>query len=153
MLYFQSQTSWCFLFVAIFITSATNNRIQTNLKISKQSNIIAFELKHSSLLQQNIEGRKNLTPKPKFELHDKKYVQGTRKCVWFKWFFELCEFELKEFSCKALLVNSGGTDEFARFSWSFELQEFELLEFNCSVTNSWHQQKYQKEVACILLGR
>ena len=34
-----------FLFVAIFIMSATNNQIQTNLKISKHSNI-AFELKH-----------------------------------------------------------------------------------------------------------
>ena len=52
-------TSWCFLFLAIFITSATNNRIQTNWKISKHSNIMAFELRHSSLLQQNIEGRKN----------------------------------------------------------------------------------------------
>ena len=36
-------TSWCFLFVAIFIASATNNWIQTNLKISKHSNIMAFE--------------------------------------------------------------------------------------------------------------
>ena len=42
-------TSWCFLFVAIFIASATNNRIQTNLKISKHSNIMAFELKHLKL--------------------------------------------------------------------------------------------------------
>ena len=31
-------SSWCFLFVAIFIASATINRIQTNLKISKHSN-------------------------------------------------------------------------------------------------------------------
>ena len=38
-LYFTfNVTSWCFLFVAIFIASATNNRIQTNLKISKHSN-------------------------------------------------------------------------------------------------------------------
>ena len=35
-------TSWCFL--AIFVASATNNRIQTNLKISKHSNIVKFEL-------------------------------------------------------------------------------------------------------------
>ena len=43
-------TSWCFLFVAILIASAANNRIQTNLKISKHSNYIAFELKHLNLL-------------------------------------------------------------------------------------------------------
>ena len=51
--------SWCFLFVAIFIASATNNRIEANSNISKHSNIMAFELKLSSLLQQNIEGWKN----------------------------------------------------------------------------------------------
>ena len=56
---------------------------------------------------------------------------GGQKFVWFKWFCELCEFELKEFSCKPLLVNSEGTKEFVRFRWSFELQEFELHEFNC----------------------
>ena len=51
-LYFTFKvTSWCFLFVAIFDASATNNRIQTNLKISKHSNIMAFELKHLNLLQ------------------------------------------------------------------------------------------------------
>ena len=44
-------TSWCFLFVAIFIASATSNRIQTNLKISKHSNIMALELKNLNLLQ------------------------------------------------------------------------------------------------------
>ena len=33
-------TSWCFLFVAIFVASATNNRIQTNLKILKHSTIM-----------------------------------------------------------------------------------------------------------------
>ena len=45
-------TSWYFLFVAIFIVSATNNRIHyTNLKISKHSNFMAFKLKHSNLLQ------------------------------------------------------------------------------------------------------
>ena len=43
--------SWCFLFVAIFVASTTDNRIQTNLNISKYSNIMAFELKHSNLLQ------------------------------------------------------------------------------------------------------
>ena len=52
-------TSWCFLFVAIFIASATNNRIQTILKISKHSNIMAFALKHLNLLQQIIEGWQN----------------------------------------------------------------------------------------------
>ena len=36
-------TSWCFLFVAVFIKSATNKQIQTNL-ISKHWNIMAFEL-------------------------------------------------------------------------------------------------------------
>ena len=44
-------TSWCFLFLAIFIASASSNRIQTNLKISKHSNIMELELKHSNLLQ------------------------------------------------------------------------------------------------------
>ena len=44
-------TSWCFLFVAIFVASATNNRIETNLKISKHSNIMAFELHNSNLRQ------------------------------------------------------------------------------------------------------
>ena len=47
-------TSWSFLFVAIFVASATNNGIKRNLKISKHSNIMAFELKHLTLLQQNI---------------------------------------------------------------------------------------------------
>ena len=56
------------------------------------------------------------------ELHDEKYVEGTQK---------LCEFKLKEFSCKGLLVNFEGTEEFVRFRWSFELQEFKLHEFNC----------------------
>ena len=51
-LYFTFKvTSWCFFFVVIFIASATNNRIQTDLKISKHSNIMAFELKHLNLLQ------------------------------------------------------------------------------------------------------
>ena len=45
--------------------------------------------------------------------------------------FELCEFELKEFSCKCLLVNSERIKKFVRFRWFFELQEFELYEFNC----------------------
>ena len=52
-------TSWCFLFVPIFVAPATNNRIQTNLKISKYLNIMAFELKNSNLRQKNIEGWKN----------------------------------------------------------------------------------------------
>ena len=51
-LYFTFKvTSWCFLFVSIFIASATNNRIQTKLKISKHLDIMAFELKHLNLLQ------------------------------------------------------------------------------------------------------
>ena len=53
--------------------------------------------------------------KPKFELHDEKYVQGAQKCVRFRWFYELCQFELKEFSCKGLLVDSEGTKELVRF--------------------------------------
>ena len=73
---------------------------------------------------------KKLTRKPKFELHEK-YSQGTQKFVRFRWFFELCEFELKEFSCKSLLVNSKGTKECVQFRWLLELQEFELHEFNC----------------------
>ena len=40
------------------------------------------------------------------------------------------EFELKDFSCKGLLVNSEGTEKFVRFRRSFELQKFELHEFN-----------------------
>ena len=43
------------------------------------------------------------------ELRDEKYDQGTEKFVQFRWFFELCKFELNEFSCKVLLVNSEGT--------------------------------------------
>ena len=61
----------------------------------------------------------------------KKKVQGTQKFVRFRWFFELCEFELKEFSCKGLLVNFKGTEESVRIRWSFELKEFELHDFNC----------------------
>ena len=72
-----------------------------------------------------------MTPKPKFELHDEKYVQGTQKFVRFRWFFELCKFELKEFSCKGLLVNCEGIEKLVQFRWSFELQEFELHTFNC----------------------
>ena len=43
---------------------------------------------------------KNETAKPKFQLDDKKYVQGNQTFVRFRWFFELCEFELKEFSVR-----------------------------------------------------
>ena len=57
---------------------------------------------------------------------------------WLRWFYELCEFELKEFSCKGLLVNSEGTEEVVQFRWSFELQEFELHEFNCIVKAKVH---------------
>ena len=71
--------------------------------------------------------------KTKFELNDKKYVQGTQKFVRFRWFFELWEFELKEFFSKGLLVNSEGAEEFVRFRWAIELQEFELHEFNCTL--------------------
>ena len=48
-LYFQihfAMLSFCSHF-----TSASSNRIQTNLRISKHSNIMGFELKHSNLLQ------------------------------------------------------------------------------------------------------
>ena len=76
---------------------------------------------------------KKLDSETKIRLHDEKYVQGTQKFVRFRWFFELCEFELKEFSCKGLIVNSEGTKEFVWFRWSFELQEFELHEFNCTI--------------------
>ena len=76
---------------------------------------MAFELKHSNLLQYNTKGWKNQTPKPKFELHNDKYIQRTQKFVRFRWFFELCEFKLKEFSCKDLLVNSEGIKEFVLF--------------------------------------
>ena len=41
--------------------------------------------------------------------------RGPKKFVWFRWFFELCEFELKEFFCKGLLVNSDRSEEFIRF--------------------------------------
>ena len=128
-LYFTFKvTSWCFLFVAILIASATNNRIQTNLKISKHSNYMAFELKHLNLLELNIEGSKKYTPKPKFELHDEKYVQGSQKFVRFRWFFELCELELKEFFCKGLLVNSDRTEDLFRFRWFFELLDWFLYD-------------------------
>ena len=53
------------------------------------------------------------------------------KFVRFRRFFKLCEFELKEFSCESLLVNSEGTEEFVRIRWSFKLLEFEWHEFNC----------------------
>ena len=49
---------------------------------------------------------------------------GTKQFVWFRWFFELCEFKLKTFSCKGLLANSEGTEELVGFRWSFELHEF-----------------------------
>ena len=41
-----------------------------------------------------------------------------RELVRFRWFFELWEFELKEFSCKSLLGISKVTEEFVRFKWS-----------------------------------
>ena len=75
---------------------------------------------------------KELVSKTKIRITWWKIRPGNPKLVRFKWFFELCEFELKEVSCKCLLVNSVGTKEFVRFRWSFELQEFELHEFNCS---------------------
>ena len=115
-------TSWCFLFVAIFVASATNNRIETNLKISKHSNIIANLLSRISK-----DGKTRLRNQNSNYMMKK--VQVTRKFVRFRWFFELCEFELKEFSCKGLLVNSEGTKEFVRLRWSFELRQFVLHEF------------------------
>ena len=42
---FEVEITSYFLFVAIFIASATINRIQTSLRISKHSNIMAFKLK------------------------------------------------------------------------------------------------------------
>ena len=39
----------------------------------------------------------------------------TQTFVRYRLFFELCEFQLKEFSCKGLLVNSERTEEFVRF--------------------------------------
>ena len=41
---FEVEITSYFLFVAIFIASATINRIQTSLRISKHSNIMAFKL-------------------------------------------------------------------------------------------------------------
>ena len=40
--------------------------------------------------------------------------RGPKKLVRFRRLFELWEFELKEFSCKDLLLNSEGTKEFVR---------------------------------------
>ena len=39
------------------------------------------------------------TPKPKFELHDEKYVQGTQKFVRFRSSFKLQEFKLHDLNC------------------------------------------------------
>ena len=74
---------------------------------------------------------KKLDSETKIRITWWKIRPGDPKFVRFRWLFELCEFELKEFSCKSLLVNSQGTEEFVRFRWSFELQEFELYEFDC----------------------
>ena len=65
---------------------------------------MAFELKHSNLLQQNVKGLKNQTPKPKFKLHDEKYVQGIQKFARFKLSFKLQEFELHKFNCILTLL-------------------------------------------------
>ena len=83
-----------------------------------------------------LKDEKNKVRNQKFEIHDKKYVLRTQKFVRFRRFFDFCEFKLKEFSCKGLLVNSEGTEEFVRFRWSFELQKFELHGFN-SITKFW----------------
>ena len=51
---------------------------------------------------------KKFDSKTKMRLTVEKYVQGIQKLVRCILFFELCEFELKEFSCKGLLVNMKG---------------------------------------------
>ena len=71
---------------------------------------------------------------------------GTQKFVWFRWYFELCEFELKEFSCKGLLVNSEGTKDVFRFRWSFQLQEFELHEFDCNLFNWYNKDGFAHQI-------
>ena len=68
-------TSWCFLFVAIFIASATNNQIEIILKTSKHSNIMAFELKDEKTRLRNQDSNymmKNTSRGPKnlFELDE-----------------------------------------------------------------------------------
>ena len=107
---------------------------------------MTFELKHSRLLQQNIKDEKSRLRNQNSNYMMKNTSRGPKKFVRFRWFFELCEFELKEFSCKGLLVNSEGTEEFVRFRWSFELQEFELHEFNCSLTKLSGSQRYLKHL-------
>ena len=47
--------------------------------------------------------------------------------------FELWKFELTEFPCEGLLVNSERNEEFVRFRCLFELYKFELPELNCSL--------------------
>ena len=79
---------------------------------------------------------KNKVRNQKFKLHGEKYVQKTQKFVPFRRFFDFCEFELKELSCKGLLVNFEGTEEFVWFRYTFELQKFELHGFNC-ITKFW----------------
>ena len=68
-------TSWCFLFVAIFIASATNNQIEIILKTSKHSNIMAFKLKDEKTRLRNQDSNymmKNTSRGPKnlFELDE-----------------------------------------------------------------------------------
>ena len=54
-----------------------------------------------------------------------------KQTVRFKWFIELCEFELQNFSYECLKRNVDGTHDFVRSIWFFELQEFEFHEFYC----------------------
>ena len=50
-----------------------------------------------------------------------KILPGDQKSVQITWVFEICEFELTEFSYKGLLVNSEGTGESVRITWFFDL--------------------------------
>ena len=86
-------------------------RVSHQPKISKHLNIMEkFEL--STVEHRRI---KKLDSKTKMRLIVEKYVQGIQKLVRCILFFELCEFELKEFPCKGLLVKYEGAKEFVRF--------------------------------------
>ena len=62
-----------------------------------------------------------------------KIAQRTEKTFRFKWFLELYELELLEFSNETLIEKSGETIESARSKYIFELQKFEWHGYYCKV--------------------
>ena len=111
-------TSWCFLLTSHFVSD-----YHQQLNSKKLWNLKTFE--YSIALKHSILGiriyYKLLRLWSNIRITWWKSRPGDLRFFRFWWFFELFEFELKEFSSQGLLLNSEGTEEFVRFRWAFDL--------------------------------